>query len=100
MPNSSDEPLCWVQPPELSCNQHSNGLQAAANSTAHELVESITDPNIDAWIDLPTQNEIGDQCNFVYKRCVTLADETVWQLQMIWSNKVSACVQGAGGLDK
>jgi len=96
VPNASDEPLCWVQPPELSCNHHSNGLQAAANSTAHELMESITDPNSDAWVSLPTYNEIGDPCNFTYKRCVTLTNETVWQLQMIWSNKVSACVQGAG----
>jgi len=96
VPNSNNTPLCWVQPPELSCNHHSNGLQAAANSVAHELMESITDPNVDAWVSLPTYNEIGDPCNFVYKRCVTLADETVWQLQMIWSNKVHACVQGAG----
>ncbi len=96
VPNSQNMSVCWVQPPELSCNHHSNGLQAAANSVAHELMESITDPNIDAWVSLPTENEIGDPCNFVYKRCVTLANETVWQLQMIWSNKVSACVQGAG----
>jgi hypothetical protein len=96
VPSSNDEPLCWVQPPELSCNQHSNGLQAAANSTAHELMESITDPNGDAWVSLPTGNEIGDPCNFTYKRCVTLANETTWQLQEIWSNKVSACVQGTG----
>ena len=95
VPNSSDEPLCWVQPPELNCNQHSDGLEAAANSTAHELMESITDPNSDAWTT-SDGNEIGDPCNFVYKRCVNLANETVWQLQMIWSNKVSACVQGAG----
>ena len=96
VPNANNMPACWVQPPELSCNHHSNGLQAAANSVAHELMESITDPNEDAWISLPTDTEIGDPCNFTYKRCVTLANETVWQLQMIWSNRVSACVQGAG----
>jgi hypothetical protein len=96
VPNAQNVSPCWVQPPELSCNHHSNGLQAAANSVAHELMESITDPNLDAWTTTDG-NEIGDPCNFTYKRCITLADESVWQLQMIWSNKVSACVQGAGG---
>jgi len=96
IPNSQNQPLCWVQPPELSCNARSNGLQAAANATAHELMESITDPNFDAWINYTTGNEIGDPCNFTYKRCVNLGDGSKWQLQEIWSNKAGACVQGAG----
>ena len=101
MPNSENQPLCWVQPPELSCNSKSNGLQAAANSTAHELMETITDPNIDAWVNIPAgYNEVGDPCNFTYKRCVNLSDGSKWQLQEIWSNKVSACVQGAGSGDQ
>jgi hypothetical protein len=100
VPNSTNQPLCWVQPPELSCNHHSNGLQAAANSVAHELMESITDPNTDAWFNALYNDEIGDPCNFTYKRCVNLANETVWQLQEIWSNKVGACVQGAGSPDE
>jgi len=96
-PNNNDEPLCWVQPPELSCNRLSNGLQAAANSWAHELMETMTDPDtIDGWNNASTGNEIGDPCNFTYKRCVTLSDGHIWQLQEMWSNKVSACVQGAG----
>jgi hypothetical protein len=63
----------------LSCNSESNGLQAAANSTAHELMESITDPNRDAWVDLTGNvgNEIGDPCNFTYKRCVHLSDDSL-----------------------
>ena len=100
IPNSENQPLCWVQPPELSCNARSNGLQAAANSTAHELMESMTDPNFDAWVNPSTSNEIGDPCNFTYKRCVNLSDGSQWQLQEIWSNRVSACVQGAGSRDQ
>jgi hypothetical protein len=101
IPNSENQPACWVQPPELSCNSRSNGLQAAANATAHELMESITDPNIDAWVNMPAgYNEIGDPCNFTYKRCVNLSDGSQWQLQEIWSNRVSACVQGAGSRDE
>jgi hypothetical protein len=102
VPNQNNDPACWVQPPELTCNGKSNGLQAAANSTAHELMESITDPNGDAWVDLTGNvgNEIGDPCNFTYKRCVNLSDGSKWQLQEIWSNKVSACVQGTGSSDQ
>jgi hypothetical protein len=100
MPNAENLSACWVQPPELSCNSKSNGLQAAANSTAHELMESITDPNIDAWVNIPAgYNEIGDPCNFLYKRCVNLSDGSKWQLQMIWSDKVEACRQGSGVAD-
>jgi hypothetical protein len=100
IPNSNDQPLCWVQPPELSCNTKSNGLQAAANSTAHELMEMITDPNLDAWVNIPAgYNEIGDPCNFTYKRCVYLNDGSKWQLQEEWSDKVEACRQGSGVAD-
>ena len=65
-------------------------------------METITDPNIDAWVDLTGNvgNEIGDPCNFMYKRCVNLSDGSKWQIQEIWSNKVSACVQGAGSGDQ
>jgi len=99
VPNSQNQPLCWVQPPELSCNTHSNGLQAAMNSTAHELFETITDPNTNAWVNLSPSNpynEIGDPCNFVYRHCVGLSDGTKWQLQMMWSDKAQACKQTAG----
>jgi hypothetical protein len=96
IPNSNNQPLCWVQPPELSCNTRSNGLQAAANATAHELMESMTDPDIDAWYNLTLGIEVGDPCSFTYKRCVYLNDGSRWQLQMIWSNKAGACRQGSG----
>jgi hypothetical protein len=90
---------CAVAPPDLSCNSHSVATQAAANSTAHELLESITDPNNDAWWNVEFNNEIGDPCNFTYKRCVNLSNGTKWQLQEIWSNKAGACRQGSGVAD-
>jgi hypothetical protein len=95
MPNASNYPVCYVAPPDLSCNTRDVGTQAAANSSAHEIMETITDPNVDAWVDLPTLNEIGDPGSFIYKRCVNLTNG-VWQLQEIWSNKVGGLVQGAG----
>ena len=96
MPNANGIAGCEYSPPDLSCNNHSIGTQSSADLTAHEVMETLTDPNFDAWFDSATGNEIGDPCNFTYKRCVNLANETTWQLQEIWSNKVSACVQGAG----
>jgi hypothetical protein len=96
VPNATTEPLCWVQPPELSCNNHSNGMQAAANSTAHELMETMTDPYGDGWTNAATGAEIADPCDFTFKRCVHLSDGSKLQLQEIWSNKVGACAQGSG----
>jgi hypothetical protein len=86
---------CYVAPPDLSCNNRPVGTQAAANSSAHEIMESITDPNNDAWYNVEFNNEIGDLGNFTYKRCVNLTNG-VWQLQEIWSNQVGHLVQGAG----
>jgi hypothetical protein len=37
---------CAVAPPDLRCNSLSVGTQSAANFTAHEVMETITDPNI------------------------------------------------------
>ena len=35
----------------LGCNTYSNGTVASADSVAHEFMESVTDPHIDAWLD-------------------------------------------------
>jgi hypothetical protein len=96
VPNSSGIPGCYVAPPDLSCNNRSVGTQAMANSTAHELMESITDPEGTSWVNYATGNEIGDSCNFLFTKCVYLSNGSRWQLQTIWSDKKNACVQGAG----
>lgn len=81
-----------VPPGNLACNNYSEGTQAAANVTAHEFMESITDTDIFAWYDAAGA-EIGDKCNFQFSSCVKLANKTEWQLQEEWSNEVSGCVQ-------
>jgi hypothetical protein len=45
--------------PLFTPNRHSE----AANSTAHEVMESITDPNFDGWGNPTFGTEIGDPCN-------------------------------------
>jgi Phosphate-induced protein 1 conserved region len=41
------------------------GADGMASIMAHELNESVTDPEIDAWYD-SNGNEVGDLCNFTY----------------------------------
>ena len=76
----------------LSCNAYSEGTVASADSVAHEFMEAITDPHLDAWYD-KTGAEIGDKCNFVYQSCVTLPSGGRWQIQTEWSNAINACQQ-------
>ena len=75
----------------LRCNTYSEGTVASADSVAHEFMEAVTDPHINAWYD-KNGAEIGDKCNFVYKSCVNLPTGT-WQIQAEWSNAVNGCQQ-------
>ena len=76
----------------LSANTLSAGTRAFADTTAHEFMESITDPTISAWYDKNGQ-EIGDKCNFVYSAPVLLTNGTQWQIQEEWSNALGSCQQ-------
>lgn len=93
MPNSSNVAGC--DPGNLyGSNSYSEGTRSLADSTAHEFMESTTDPvPLSGWADKNGQ-EIGDKCNFVYSGTVTLANHSTWQLQEEWSDKVGGCVQG------
>ena len=76
----------------LGCNGLSDGTVASADSVAHEFMEAVTDPHLNAWYD---QNgaEIGDKCNFNYQACVTLKNGGMWQIQSEWSNSINGCQQ-------
>ena len=81
----------------------SQGLRSLASVTAHEFMESVTDPlpggATYAWIDR-SGSEIGDKCAWQFGGPVTLSNNSHWQLQEEWSNdangagKTGACVQG------
>jgi len=75
----------------LGCNSLSEGTVASADSVAHEFMESITDPHLNAWYD-KRGDEIADKCNFVYQSCVTL-QHSKWQIQTEWSNALNGCQQ-------
>ena len=75
----------------LSCNSFSEGTVASADSVAHEFMEAVTDPHINAWYDKRGE-EMADKCNFVYYSCVNLPGGN-WQIQAEWSNALNACQQ-------
>ncbi|MDE3085902.1 MAG: hypothetical protein KGJ77_03965 [Acidobacteriota bacterium] len=77
---------------DLHANTLSAGTRAYADTTAHEFMESVTDPRISAWYDKNGQ-EIGDKCNFVYSAPVLLSNGTSWQIQEEWSNAIGGCQQ-------
>ena len=77
---------------DLQANDLSAGTRAYADTTAHEFMESVTDPTISAWYD-KSGEEIGDKCNFVYSAPVVLSNGTQWQIQEEWSNAIGGCQQ-------
>jgi hypothetical protein len=95
LPNSDGVAICNYDTGgvgNLGCNTYSEGTRSIADSVAHEFMEAITDPQIDAWYD-KDKSEIGDKCGFNYARCVDLSTGP-WQLQTEWSNAANSCVQG------
>ena len=57
---------------------------------SHELLESITDPNLNAWFEDFTGQEIADICERQY---ATVNDPSgTWRVQLAWSNAQQACV--------
>lgn len=43
-----------------------DGADAMANFLAHEINETITDPDLNAWFHTNTAGEVGDLCNFIF----------------------------------
>jgi hypothetical protein len=97
LPNTTGVPGC--DPGNLfpKANSYSQGTRSLADSTAHEFMESVTDPiPVTGWADKSGQ-EIGDKCNFVYSQVapITLSNKSQWQIQEEWSNAADGCVPGA-----
>jgi hypothetical protein len=63
---------CPAIPGKSGCSAQSlspngnEGADAMANVMAHELNETITDPDGDAWFHTNTAGEVGDLCNFQF----------------------------------
>ena len=90
LPSMANAPQC--DPGDLfACNQYSEPTRALANVTAHEVLEMVTDPDGNAWVDRAGE-EIADKCVWRFGSCTTLGS-TRWQLQKEWSNADHGCVQ-------
>jgi uncharacterized membrane protein len=97
--NTSIQSGCGIAEldPNFTPSILSGGSRAMASVTAHEFMESITDPNIDAWYTAGSGggNEIGDPCAYTFQTWVPL-ENSKWRIQQIWSNKAGGCVPGSG----
>jgi hypothetical protein len=72
--------------------------------TSHELVETITDPDVAlatttgppvAWYD-PTNGEIADICQTLAEGTVTGTDGVSYLVQQEWSNALNKCIIDKG----
>lgn len=63
----------------------SQGLAALANVTGHELSETRSDPNGNAWYD-SSGAENGDKCAWTFGGPYVLFGTTKWKVQGNWSN--------------
>ncbi|HZS61164.1 MAG TPA: hypothetical protein VFA43_17945 [Gemmatimonadaceae bacterium] len=68
-------------------------IDATASTLSHEFSELVTDPDIDAWINDLTGNEIGDLC-FTFRNPEQLRSNN-YVIQEEYSNTVHACTDGA-----
>lgn len=76
---------------QFACNGLSRGTRILANVTAHEVLEAITDPDGNGWVDRDGE-EIADKCAWAFDSCVALG-KVSWQLQREWSNAAGGCIQ-------
>ena len=90
LPNVASVPAC--QSPALQGNPYLPGTQSNMDDAAHEFMEAITDPDINAWYD-HSGYEIADKCQTVYQT-VTLGS-TSWKIQEEWSNNAGGCVSSS-----
>jgi hypothetical protein len=72
----------------------------AANTASHEIMESITDPLLNAWYDTNLSGEIGDLCAWIFGANTwpgpsapgnQMWNGVVFELQQEWDNNAGAC---------
>jgi hypothetical protein len=71
---------------------HSQGLEALANVSGHELSEMLTDPQLNAWYD-QQGSENADKCAWTFSGTVSIGGQS-WKIQGNWSN--AAALTGSG----
>ncbi len=87
--NLDGDPGCDPGDP---ATQHSQGLEALANVSGHELSEMLTDPQLNAWYD-QQGSENADKCAWTFSGTVSIGGQS-WKIQGNWSN--AAALAGTG----
>jgi hypothetical protein len=81
--------------PSAACNPLSGDATNMIATTAHELVETMTDPRPfvgeAAWIDAAGE-EAADKCAFAPLQCVELSPGVSFMLPAVYSNATHTCV--------
>jgi hypothetical protein len=73
---------------------HSQGLEALANVSGHELSEMLTDPQLNAWYDAQG-SENSDKCAWTFNGNVTIGSPNQsWKIQGNWSNAAAIAHTG------
>lgn len=96
--NLDGDPGC---DPSDASNVHSQGLEAIANVSGHELSEMATDPRNGGWWD-SSGNENGDKCAWTFSSGdtgagnIVFANGTTWKIQGNWSNAAYNANAGYG----
>ena len=85
------EPYQFV--PGCVLPQQTRVIDGTASTLSHEFTELITDPDLDAWFNDLTGNEIGDLC-FTFRNPEQLA-ANMYVVQEEYSNTVHACTDGS-----
>jgi len=72
--------------PQSTITSESQGLAALANVTGHELSETRSDPQLNAWYD-SSGAENADKCAWTFGGpSVNFSNNTKWKIQGNWSN--------------
>jgi hypothetical protein len=71
-------------------------IDATASSLAHEFMESITDPDLDAWFNALLGDEIGDLC-FGFRHNSQVGAH-VYAIQEMYSNANHACTDNTNNI--
>jgi hypothetical protein len=74
---------------------HSQGLEALANVSGHELSEAVTDPRNGGWWDA-SGAENSDKCSWTFGANVSIGGES-WKIQGNWSNAAYNARSGYDG---
>jgi len=87
----------WDQTSDSGCTARdyttrSNPAASIVNLASHELVEAMTDPKINSWIDSQGL-EVADKCCWRFSSYVTLSTGR-FKLQQLWSNDAYATGSG------